>query len=53
MMYREIFFHIKETYPNLHVEHAFDGWDWLFSDGELVATYNDYTGELVTVKEVA
>ena len=51
MAYTETYLRIKETYPNLHVEHAYDGWDWIFSDGELIATYNDYTGEFVEIKE--
>ena len=53
MSYSDVFFHIKETYPNVHVEPAFDGWDWFFSNGELVATFNEDTGELVNMKEVA
>lgn len=40
---------IKATYPNVHIEVAYDGWVWIFSNGDLVATYNYDSGELVKI----
>ena len=40
---------IKKNYPNVHIEVAYDGWAWIFSNGNLVATYNFDTDELVEI----
>ena len=53
MSYTEAFENVNRLYPNVHIEANFDGWDWFFSNVELVATYNNYSGEYVEIKEVA
>ena len=47
MSYREVIDDIKSSCPNIHVENAYDGWVWIFANGDLVATYNHDTGEFV------
>ena len=52
MSYREFYLHIKETCPNIHVETSGE-WNMFFANGELVAAYNDYTGETVELEKEA
>ena len=53
MSYREAVTTVSTTCPNIHVEPAYDGWVWIFSNGDLVATYNHDSGELDILKEGA
>jgi len=51
MSYREAINTVAVNCPNLHVEPAYDGWVLIFSNGELVATYNHDSGEFDIIKE--
>ena len=51
MSFADVYINLKETYGSVHVEANYDGWDWFFSNGEIVGCYNDYSGEFVNMKE--
>lgn len=50
MSYCEAIETVKATCPNIHAEPAYDGWVWIFANGELVATYNHESGEFDRIK---